>query len=245
MPSIQARAEAPVSVSAESPRELTRTGETWILGLRHWIDPLDADREGALERVYALEPVAEELCAAEEVLKREEHRAPENVADRLREREAGAKAQFRTDLTELYAAGLALREGRTIALTPLGDLGWDLFMVRWFFALGVDEPAGIAWCATCGFVFRPARKSHAYKCDRCHHHPPPAPMAPEATADGGWTYALPTEKGWGLVRYTPCRECGVPFRAKRADARRCPDRMECRQRAAVPRENIELGFVQS
>ena len=70
-------------------------------------------------------------------------------------------------------------------------------------------------------------------------------MAPEPTSEGGFTYALPSEKGWDLVRYTPCEKCGVPFRAKRSDARRCPDHKQCRRQAAIRRENFELGFLQA
>lgn len=215
----------------ESPSDLSRDEKVWLAGVRHWLDPEDRERANAVARTVALTDLmrACERAHAHPLLT--DAAPPASVVESLLKQAAESLELRREKLSEAFAAGLELRVGRSLALPPPGDQGWDYLMLQWFWQLGVDFPPGVSCCWTCLFVSRPRRKSSAWTCERCHSRPLPEPLVPEERDDGGFDYAVPTTTGWRVERIRECESCGAPFAAKRADARYCPGSSACRESA--------------
>ena len=104
--------------------------------------------------------------------------------------------------TAVLAVGLEFRIGRLLG-------GRELRTYRRLRERGAELPRGVAVCDRCNLVFRPRRKSAAYRCDACH--------------------AGHTRTGERALQLTCCAVCGHSFEPIRSDARYCSTR--CRVRA--------------
>ncbi len=150
--------------------------------------------------------------------------------------------------TDVLDAGLQQRAGACgggLALTLDEDRTYRL-LLELGAKHGPIDP--VAVCEDCRVVFRPARKSRAAKCPRCHSSPRPATPAPcgntpaaiaRARADGWMPYratiaretfdSLGTRSGWRSVTVAWCEICKHRTEG-RAHARTCSS--TCRSRKA-------------
>jgi hypothetical protein len=150
--------------------------------------------------------------------------------------------------SEVLDAGLRQRAGAFGGVFALAHDEYRTY--RLLLQLGAEHDLidPVAVCEHCRVVFRPARKSHAAKCPRCHRSPRPATPAPRgdtpaaiarARADGWEPFratvaretfdSLGNRSGWRSVTVACCEICKHRMEG-RAHARTCSS--TCRSRRA-------------
>jgi hypothetical protein len=150
--------------------------------------------------------------------------------DGLRQLEVERDEQWRVlrnSVRTAFRIGLEQRVGWPVLAM---DQGWDLPVFRTFLLIAGEFPRGLAGCEACGYIFRPRRKGHAKRCQRCDKRGPITDVfGGSFNETTGFVYSVPTRHGWKTFRNPKCQGCGEFFKATRADARYCSQR--CKTRA--------------
>jgi hypothetical protein len=106
--------------------------------------------------------------------------------------------------TDVLDAGLQQRAGAFGGVLALTHAEYRTYRILLELGAEHDLIVPVAVCEDCRVVFRPARKSRAAKCPRCHSSPRPATPAPRDNTSAA--IARARADGWEPFRATIARE---------------------------------------